>query len=67
MPDMKLLSEKINDSGMKVTAIADKTGMLRATIYNRLNGRGSWTAEEIVAMSEVLHLTKTERDRIFLS
>ncbi len=67
MPNMDLLRQKIDDSGMTVTAIANKSGMLRATLYNRLNGCGDWTASEITGMTKALRLTRAEREKIFLS
>lgn len=67
MPDVEALRSKMDESGMTIVNIAKKTGMLRETLYNRLNGRGEFTASEIIALSEVLHLTKKERDDIFLS
>lgn len=66
MPDIGALKEKMTDSGMTVTSIAKKSGILRETLYNRLNGKGEFTASEIVNLSDVLHLTKTERENIFL-
>lgn len=67
MTDLKALKEIIDDSGMTMTAIAKKSGILRATLYNRLAGVGEFTASEIVNLSMVLHLTREQRDRIFLS
>ena len=67
MTDVNLLLDKIKESGMTMIAIAEKSKIERATIYNRLKGRGEFTASEIVSLSEVLHLTKAERDKIFLS
>ena len=67
MPDIGALKEKMTESGMTVVNIAKKSGILRETLYNRLNGRGEFTASEIVKLSEVLHLTKAERENIFLS
>ena len=67
MPDVETLKSKMDESGMTVVNIAKKAGILRETLYNRLNGRGEFTASEIIALSEVLHLTKKERDDIFLS
>ncbi len=67
MTDIELLIDKIRDSGMTMIAIAKKSGIDRATMYNRLKGRGEFTASEIVSLSEVLRLNKTERDKIFLS
>jgi len=67
MTDIALLREKIDDSGMTVVAISQKSGIDRATLYNRLKGKGEFTASEIIGMTEALHLTKPERDRIFLT
>ena len=66
MADIKLLKERIADSGMTVKAICEKSGILRETFYNRLKG-GEFTASEIVRLTAVLRLTKSERDQIFLS
>lgn len=66
MTDYELLQKKIDDSGMTMVAIAEKTGILKATLYNRLHKIGEFSAREIVALTAVLHLTKSERDRIFL-
>ena len=62
---VELLREKINNSGMTVTAIADKSGILRETLYNRMKS-GNFYASEITALTRVLHLTRKERDEIFL-
>lgn len=68
MVNIDLLKEKIDDSGITIVALARKTGMTRATIHNRLNGsHGEFTASQIMAFSEALHLSRDERDQIFLS
>ena len=66
MPDIKMLKDKITDSGMTVKAVAEKSGILRETLYNRLKGVGEFTASEIVSLSNVLNLSQTERDNILL-
>ena len=66
MPDIKMLKDKITDSGMTVKAVAEKSGILRETLYNRLKGVGEFTASEIVSLSNVLNLSQTERYDIFL-
>ena len=66
MPDIKMLKDKITDSGMTVKAVAEKSGILRETLYNRLKGVGEFTASEIGSLSNVLNLSQTERDDIFL-
>ena len=67
MTDFELLREKIRDSGMTMVAIAKKSGILRETLYNRLNGVGDFTASEMMALSETLNLSNNERDEIFFA
>ena len=66
MTDIELLLSKIRQSGMTMVAIAEKSGIDRATLYNRIKGKGEFTASEIVSLSQVLHLNKPDRDKIFL-
>lgn len=66
MVEIDQLLLKIKDSGMTMIAISEKSGIKRETLYNRLDGVGEFTASEIVGLSKALHLTKTERDKIFL-
>lgn len=67
MLDSKLLKSKIEESGMTVKAVAEKSGILRGTFYNKLRGSGEFTASEIVALTRTLRLTRSERDQIFLN
>lgn len=67
MPNIELLKSRIEDSGMTMVAIAKKSGIDRATLYNRLNSVGEFTASEIVGLSTALHLSKPDRDKIFLT
>lgn len=66
MPNTELLRAKMRESGMTVISISEKSGVDRATIYNRLNGRGEWLISEVVGISNALKLTNAERDEIFL-
>ena len=67
MTNFKMLKDKISESGMTMVAISKKTGILRETLYNRLNGKGEFNASEMVALSRVLNLTNSERDAIFFA
>ncbi len=68
MVNIQLLQEKINDSGIPMTRLSRKTGIHRATLYNRLAERhGEFTVSQISALTEALHLTQKERDEIFFS
>ena len=65
MVDIEALKEAISESGKSMTRIANEAGMIRETLYNRLNGIGEFTASEIVGLSKALNFTKKKRDSIF--
>ena len=67
MANLELLKKTIKDSGMTMVAISRKSEVERTTIYNRLNGIGDFTAREIIGLTNALNLSKSLRDRIFLS
>lgn len=66
MPNIDMLKDKISESGITMTALAKKSGIVRETLYNRLAGVGEFTASEIVGLSDALNLSKAEREDIFL-
>ncbi len=65
MTDGAKLQEAIDNSGITMTFIATKMGCSRNRIYAILNN-AECNASEIVQLASILHLTKTQRDRIFL-
>ena len=65
MLNTKLLEKRIDDSGMTMVAIAEKTGILRETLYNKLKGSSEFKAYEISSISRVLGLSSSDRDAIF--
>lgn len=67
MTDLTMLRKVIDNSGMTMVAISEKSGIKRETLYNRLAGVGEFTASEIVGLTHTLHLAKSVRDQIFLS
>lgn len=67
MTDYNLLRFKIKDSGMTMTAIANKSGICRPTLANRLKGRGRFYDYEIEGLAKALRLTNAERDKIFFA
>lgn len=66
MTDVTALKECMDDSGMTVTAIAEKSGILRETLYNRMK-TGDFKLSEICALVDCLRMTKEQRDRIFFA
>lgn len=67
MANIELLDKKIKESGMTMVSIAEKSGIVRETLYNRLCGKGEFTASEIIGLTKALKLTRAERDRIFFA
>ena len=67
MSDIALLKERITDSGLPMVTIAKRAKIGRVTLYNRLNGKGEFTAPEIVGLTGALNLSKTDREKIFFA
>lgn len=67
MGDMTMLRKKIKDSGITVTAVADKLGVSRETLYNRMDGKSEFKASEIACLTDMLRLKKDEQDSIFFN
>lgn len=67
MVDTKALKERIDESGMTIVAISSKSGMLRETLYNRLKGKSDFRLSEVMALTNILHMSKEERDKIFFA
>lgn len=66
MTDINALRKCIENRGMSMTFVAEKSGILRETLYNRLK-TGDFKISEISALSSVLSLSKDERDEIFFA
>lgn len=66
MTDTVALKEEIKNSGISITHLASKMGCSRNRVYAIING-SDCTANEIVLISECLHLNKEKRDRIFFA
>lgn len=66
MTDIKILKRRMGDSGMSIVYIAEKAGISRETLYNRLKS-GDFRLSEICALSKILNLSKKERDEIFFT
>ncbi len=66
MTNVIALKKRIEDSGMSMTYVAEKSGILRETLYNRMK-TGDFKLSEICALSKVLNLSRDERDSIFFA
>ena len=66
MTDVIALKKRIEASGMTVTYVAERSGMLRETLYNRMK-TGDFKVSEICGLVKTLSLSKKERDEIFFA
>ena len=66
MTDVNALRRSIENSGMTVTFVAEKAGIVRETLYNRMK-TGDFKLSEICSISRVLSLSRDERDEIFFA
>lgn len=66
MVDIQLLRDKIDESGMTVKAVCEKSGIVRQTLYNRYDNP-NFTVEEINGLKKTLRLTQKDVYRIFFA
>ena len=55
------------ESGMTMTAIAEKSGITRGTLYNKLDGKGEFKVSEIVSLCKTLRISDSKRNHIFFN
>lgn len=67
MTDITELRKLIEDSGKTMKAVAKQSGIVRETLYNRLDGKGEFKASEIQGLALALNLTNEQRDAIFFN
>ena len=67
MTNAELLEQEISNSGMKISAIADKLGISREGFYKKLRNETEFKASEIVLMQNILNLSNEIRDAIFFA
>lgn len=68
MTNTKLLREKIEESGLKLKHVAEKTGLTYQGLWNKIENKNEFTTSEIVALCEVLNITSLkERESIFFA
>lgn len=66
MDNLKL-KEVIQESGIKVSALADKIGITRQSLHMKLNGERSFDQGEIMALKTHLHLSDQQFMEIFFN
>lgn len=67
MTDCVLLKQRIDESGISISFIADKIGISRETLYNKLCGKTEFKVSEVSTLARLLRLTPKEVDKIFFA
>jgi len=61
------LKEVIQESGIKISALADKIGITRQSLYMKLDGERNFNQGEIMALKTHLHLSDEQFMEIFFN
>ena len=64
MANCEMLKALIEQRGLKQRFLARQIGVSDTKMHKLLNG-GTWKLSDVIAISEVLNLTKKQRDEIF--
>lgn len=68
MTNKELLKQKIDESGLKVSFIADFVGISRQLLWKKVNNKTPFNQFEIEKMCSVLKITKlSEKEAIFFA
>ena len=65
MKGMELLRKKIDESGYKLTFIAEKCGLTYQGSLPKLKGERQFVASEVAALARLLDLSVEEMQQIF--
>lgn len=61
------LKEVIQESGVKVSVLADKIGISRQSLHMKLNGDRNFDQGEIMSLKTILHLSDAQFLEIFFN
>ena len=67
MVKTELLREYIDKSGLKIQFLAKEIGITRQSLTSKIDGVHDFRVQEAARLSELLALTKAQRDTIFFS
>ena len=65
MVNEKLFNQKVEDNGVKYNFLSQKLGITPYGLIKKRKGQIPFKVNEINILSELLHLSASERDEIF--
>lgn len=66
MINSEMLQREIKESGLKLSFIAEKSGMSLMSLNRKINGETEFKVSEIIKISEILRLSDELKVQIFL-
>ncbi len=67
MINQAALMQAMQESGMKKYAVAGKMGIDPRSLDNKLTGKSEFKISEAEQLSDILHLTRSQRQQIFFA
>lgn len=67
MTDCKRLQEAIENSGYTIKFISKKLGITPQGFHKKRTGHSEFTIDEMLILCDILKITKSAREEIFLS
>jgi len=68
MTNTELLKQKIEESGIKLGVIAEKLGIVRSSLWSKINGKTQFNQYEINKLCELLNIkTLANKEAIFFA
>lgn len=67
MTNVKLLADKIQQSGLKKSYIADKIGVSKSTFYAQMQGKTEFRMSQVATISQLLGLDEANITAIFFA
>lgn len=67
MINSEMLQQEIKESGLKLSFIAEKSGMSLMSLNRKINGETEFKVSEIIKISEILRLSDELKVQIFLT
>ncbi len=67
MMNLEYLNDRISISRIPITAIAEKLGVSRQTLYNKMQGKREFKTSEVSKLCGILRLSAEERKLVFFA
>ena len=65
--NLSYLNDRISLSGITITALAEKMGISRQSMYLKMSGERDFKTSEVKKLCEILRLTAEERALVFFA